>query len=78
MEFLTTFPSRNRSKIETLIAMRAEQWARFVSNYDTKIDFEPTQLCLIEFKRSFRLTNGVKLTLHHVTMCSSKAFFSIS
>lgn len=49
----------------------AQQWARFVSNYDTesRLDFNPN--CLSNLN-GFWLTNGVKLTLHHVTMCCTK------
>lgn len=42
----TEFLGSIESKIETLIAIAstAKQWARFVSNYDMKIDFDKPKL----------------------------------
>lgn len=57
-----------KNKIEALIASCAEQWARFVSNYDTNIDFN------LNFDFSNRFDKWCQINLTTVsTMCFTKA-----
>lgn len=77
--------SLQKSKIETLIAIALRQTMGLVCfelRHDNWLDFSPNCLSnlngflesILFLFSSLRLTNGVKLTLHHVTMCLPKAF----